>query len=154
MPAARRKARWLSFSPTEGKEEAGNACKTQRAFHLQQKLRSESDGRSVSSEICGGSIQCLQQQRTRSAKEYLAKMSPNYLIITMKADEEHRPRVFPGMQHKLEWPFDDPCQVDGTDEEKLAAFRRVRDQIDERVRARLKEMQQHDDSKDSHVVMR
>jgi arsenate reductase len=96
----------------------------------------------------------LQQQRTKSAKEYLAKISPHYLIITMKADEEHCPRIFPGMQRKLEWPFDDPCQVDGTDEQKLDAFRRVRDQIDERVRDWLKEMQQHDDSQDAHVVMR
>jgi hypothetical protein len=52
------------------------------------------------------------------------------------------------------FPLGDPCQVDGTDEEKLDGFRRVRDQIDERVRDWLKEMEQHDDSKAAHVVMR
>jgi hypothetical protein len=40
------------------------------------------------------------------------------------------------------------------DEKRLVAFRRVRDQIDERVRDWLQEMQQHDDSQDTHVVMR
>lgn len=34
----------------------------------------------------------------------------------------------------LSWPFEDPAAYAGTDEEKLAKFREVRDQIDEQVR--------------------
>jgi arsenate reductase len=32
------------------------------------------------------------------------------------------------------WPFDDPAAVAGTDSEKLAKFREVRDQIVQRMR--------------------
>jgi arsenate reductase len=37
------------------------------------------------------------------------------------------------------WPFDDPAAFEGTEEEKLAKFREVRDQIDARPRAWLVE---------------
>jgi arsenate reductase len=41
---------------------------------------------------------------------------------------------------RLYWPFDDPAAVEGTDEEKLAAFRRVRDAIEIRILAWLGEL--------------
>lgn len=37
--------------------------------------------------------------------------------------------IFPGAFRLIHWSFDDPAAVEGTREEKLAAFRRVRDQI-------------------------
>ena len=41
--------------------------------------------------------------------------------------------LFPGQTMRLHWRFDDPTQAQGTEAERLDAFRRVRDQI----RARL-----------------
>jgi arsenate reductase len=38
------------------------------------------------------------------------------------------------MGQRLHWPFDDPAAVQGTDEEKLQAFRKVRDQIEVKVK--------------------
>lgn len=35
----------------------------------------------------------------------------------------------------LNWSFDDPAAADGPDDDRLAVFRRVRDEIAERVRA-------------------
>ena len=43
--------------------------------------------------------------------------------------------VFPGITRRLHWPFDDPGQLLGTSDEKLAAFRRIRDQIRDKIRA-------------------
>jgi arsenate reductase len=37
----------------------------------------------------------------------------------------------------LHWSFDDPSQARGTDEERLAVFRRVRDEIAARLRVWL-----------------
>jgi arsenate reductase len=37
--------------------------------------------------------------------------------------------------HRVHWSFEDPAAIEGTEEERLAAFRRVRDQIHERVKA-------------------
>jgi arsenate reductase len=43
--------------------------------------------------------------------------------------------VFPGAPQNLHWEFDDPAAVEGTDEQRLGAFRRIRDEIDARIRA-------------------
>jgi len=61
-------------------------------------------------------------------------------VITVCANAETRCPVFPGMGVRLHWPFDDPAAVVGSDAEKLAAFRRVRDQIEARILAWLREL--------------
>ncbi|MCG8422833.1 MAG: arsenate reductase ArsC [Proteobacteria bacterium] len=48
-------------------------------------------------------------------------------VITLCAEEVCP--VFPHPVHKLHWPFTDPAAVTGSDEDKLASFRAVRDQI-------------------------
>ena len=52
-------------------------------------------------------------------------------VITLCAEEVCP--VLPGPAERLHWPFEDPAAAAGTHEERLASFRRVRDQI----RARL-----------------
>ena len=37
--------------------------------------------------------------------------------------------MFPGQVHRHHWGFDDPAHATGTEEEQLAVFRRVRDEI-------------------------
>ena len=41
--------------------------------------------------------------------------------------------TLPGMGTRLEWPFEDPAALRGTEEERLARFREVRDVIEARV---------------------
>jgi arsenate reductase len=41
--------------------------------------------------------------------------------------------VFPGLAQRMHWPFDDPAAVQGSEEERKAAFRKIRDQIRERI---------------------
>jgi arsenate reductase len=41
--------------------------------------------------------------------------------------------VFPGAAHRANWDLDDPAAAEGTEEERLAVFRRIRDEIDARV---------------------
>lgn len=45
--------------------------------------------------------------------------------------------VFPGAARRLHWSFPDPSAAQGTDEERLAVFRRVRDEIRDRIQAWL-----------------
>jgi arsenate reductase len=52
-------------------------------------------------------------------------------VITLCAEEVCP--VFPGRVERLHWPFEDPAAVEGSDAEKLASFRRVRDQIREKL---------------------
>ena len=55
-------------------------------------------------------------------------------VITVCDSANERCPVFPGAAKRVHWSFDDPSAVPGTEEERLAAFRRVRDQIRARFR--------------------
>ena len=44
---------------------------------------------------------------------------------------------FPGPAHRIHWSFPDPAAAEGSDDERLEVFRRVRDGIRERVFAYL-----------------
>lgn len=59
--------------------------------------------------------------------------TPPDLIISVCSSAEKECPNFPGATQRLHWPFDDPAHAEGTDEEKMVVFRRVRDEI----RARL-----------------
>ncbi|RME61125.1 arsenate reductase ArsC, partial [Candidatus Parcubacteria bacterium] len=59
------------------------------------------------------------------------------LVITVCGHaDEHCPAV-PATCRKEHWPFDDPAKATGTEEEIMAEFRRVRDEIRARVEAFL-----------------
>ncbi len=73
------------------------------------------------------------QARAKGLKEYLGKVHFGYLITVCSRAEERCP-IFPGMGQRLHWPFDDPAAAEGSDEEKLAVFRRVRDEIKAQVK--------------------
>lgn len=45
--------------------------------------------------------------------------------------------VFPGQAARLHWSFDDPSAAEGSDTQRLAVFRRVRDEIKAKIEAWL-----------------
>lgn len=67
--------------------------------------------------------------RPKDVAEFLGRMTVRYLIIVCSGANESCPRIFPGMLHRLYWPFDDPAAFHGTEQETLQEFRRVRDEI-------------------------
>lgn len=50
-------------------------------------------------------------------------------VITVCGNADQACPVFPGQVNRHHWPFDDPAHATGTEEEQLAVFRRVRDEI-------------------------
>lgn len=78
----------------------------------------------------------LSQHTSKDVFQYLGRVNFGY-IITVCSNAEARCPIFPGISYRLYWPFDDPAAVEGTADEKLAKFREVRDQIDQRIRAWL-----------------
>jgi arsenate reductase len=70
--------------------------------------------------------------RSKSVDEFLER-PPDLLITVCDSARESCP-VFPGAVERLHWPFDDPAAVEGPESERLAAFRRARDEIHARIK--------------------
>ncbi len=58
-------------------------------------------------------------------------------VITVCDSANARCPLFPGRTTRLHWSFDDPSRATGTEDERLDTFRRVRDEIETRLRAWL-----------------
>jgi arsenate reductase len=58
-------------------------------------------------------------------------------VITVCDSANESCPIFPGARHRRHWSIDDPSGVTGSDEERLAAFRRARDELDGRIRSEL-----------------
>ncbi len=56
-------------------------------------------------------------------------------VITVCDNAAETCPVFPGVAERIHWSFEDPAAVEGDEETRLAAFRRIRDQIAARVSA-------------------
>jgi arsenate reductase len=55
-------------------------------------------------------------------------------VITVCDRAKESCPIFPGATNAAHWSFDDPAAVLGSEAERLAAFRRVRDEIRHRLR--------------------
>ena len=74
----------------------------------------------------------ISNQRSKSVTEYLGKGVFAHVITLCAEAEENCPAIFLNMGIHDHWPFDDPAE--SSDEERLTRTRRVRDQIEERLR--------------------
>lgn len=50
-------------------------------------------------------------------------------VVTVCGNADQACPMYPGQLNRHHWGFDDPAHAVGTEEEKLAVFRRVRDEI-------------------------
>ena len=66
-------------------------------------------------------------QRSKSVDEF-AGQSFDYVLTVCDNAKESCP-IYPGHTNRIHHNFDDPAAVQGSEEERLAAFRRVRDEI-------------------------
>ena len=79
--------------------------------------------------------------RSKSIDEFLPPVGePPDTIISVCSNAEHDCPTFPGNVERLHWPFDDPAQLSGSDDEKLQASIAIRDQIREKVSAFVQEL--------------
>lgn len=78
-------------------------------------------------------------QWPKDVREYLGQKHFGYLITVCRNAEERCPTTFPDIGQHLHWAFEDPAAFRGSEEDTLAVFRKVRDQIDERLRSWLAE---------------
>ena len=70
--------------------------------------------------------------RSKSAEAFIDQ--PFDYVITVCDNAKESCPIFAGAQQSLHWSFEDPAAAEGGDERRLAVFRRVRDEIRQRLR--------------------
>ncbi len=77
----------------------------------------------------------IRGQRSKRLDTY-AGQAFDFAITVCDEAREACP-FFAGARRQLHWSFDDPAAATGSDEERLDAYRRVRDEIGARIRSEL-----------------
>ena len=74
----------------------------------------------------------LSGHRSKHVREFEGQEF-DYVITVCDNVKESCP-VFPGNTRRIHWSIPDPAAMDGSEQERLAAFRRVRDSLAETLR--------------------
>ena len=74
-------------------------------------------------------------QGSKTLDRYLGE--PFDYVITVCDDANEACPFFPGARERLHWSFEDPSKAKGSEEERLAVFRRVRDGLLEQIEREL-----------------
>ncbi|MDD5691981.1 MAG: arsenate reductase ArsC [Candidatus Omnitrophica bacterium] len=75
----------------------------------------------------------ISKHRSKSAMEFIGQQFD--YVITVCDNAKQTCPVFPGKYEKIHWSLEDPAEAQGSDEERLAFFRRIRDEIKNKVAA-------------------
>ena len=117
----------------------GNSCRSQMAEGILRHLAGDqvevvSAGAKPAGRVHPRAIAVMQEfgidisgHRSKHLDEFLQEEFET--VITVCAHADAACPMFPGRVNRHHWPFDDPGHTTGTDEEILAAFRRVRDDM-------------------------
>ncbi len=77
----------------------------------------------------------ISAQESETLGRYLREPFDHVITVCDEANEACP--FFPGARERLHWSFPDPSKAQGTEEERLEVFRRVRDDIEDRIRREL-----------------
>lgn len=121
----------------------GNSCRSQMAEGFLRHLASDRfDVASAGTHPVGLNPEAVEvmreigidisSHRSKDVGEFLGQAFP-YVITVCDRAKESCP-IFPGATVYYQWPFDDPAAALGPSEQRRAIFRRVRDEIADRVR--------------------
>jgi len=70
---------------------------------------------------------------TAKGIEAFASVPPMDLVVTVCYEAQETCPFFPNARSQVHWGFPDPSRVIGTEEERLAAFRHIRDLITAKI---------------------
>jgi arsenate reductase len=120
-----------------------NSCRSQMAEGLLRHLAGQNfevfSAGADATELNPDAIEVMREigidisgQHSKDASQFLPQRFTYVVTVCDRAKE--RCPIFPGAIWTLHWPFDDPASAQGPREERLKVFRRVRDEIEARIR--------------------
>lgn len=74
----------------------------------------------------------ITSHRSKTLDEFAGQTFDSVITVCDRANESCP--IFPGTTERIHWSFEDPTAAAGTEEQKLHAFRTVRDAIQQRLR--------------------
>jgi arsenate reductase len=80
----------------------------------------------------------ISKQRSKSVAEFAGQQFATVITVCDRAAEECP--IFPGAPQRAHWSLPDPAAVSGKGEEKLGAFRKVRDELERRIQSFVSSM--------------
>ncbi|WP_278467929.1 arsenate reductase ArsC [Gimesia maris] len=121
----------------------GNSCRSQMAEELWENLgagewQAESAGSNPSGYVHPLAIEAMKEldiDLSENTSKHLKQFTDQQfdLVVTVCDNAKESCPVFNGATQTLHWPFDDPADATGSDEEKMKIFRRVRDEIKTKI---------------------
>jgi arsenate reductase len=78
----------------------------------------------------------ISKHKSKSAMEFIGQQFD--YVITVCDNAKQTCPVFPGKYDKIHWDLEDPAEAQGSEEERLAFFRRIRDEIKNNILAFIK----------------
>lgn len=136
----------------------GNSCRSQMAEGYLRSMAGDrfdvhSAGMEPRPEVHPLAVETMREdgvdvssQRPKPLTNYLGRASFRYVIVVCDRADRDCPHLFPGALERLYWPFDDPAAFEGSEDEVEGEFRRVRDQIRERIASWLERVDATDAS--------
>jgi arsenate reductase len=76
----------------------------------------------------------LSNHTSKGIDTYLGKVFFHYLVTVCDDADQNCPTGLPGVNTRMHWSFEDPARMEGTEKEKLAKFREVRDLIENKIK--------------------
>jgi len=77
----------------------------------------------------------ISKQQSKKLDRYLDEPFDDVITVCDTAAETCP--IFPGAAHRRHWSFEDPSKATGSEDEQLAVYRRVRDEIRSRIEQEL-----------------
>ena len=81
------------------------------------------------------------QLRSKHVDEFRGCAPPAYMIVVCSEADRACPAGALAAGERLFWPFPDPAGIKDSEAERLAAFREVRDQIEQRIIEWLRDLE-------------
>ena len=76
----------------------------------------------------------VSKQESKGVDTYLGQTLFQYLITVCDNADKNCPTVWPGVNTRMHWSFEDPAKFEGTEEARLVKFREVRDLIEKKIK--------------------
>lgn len=128
----------------------GNSCRSQMAEGLLRNMRPDMEVASAGSNPCyvhPNAIKVMadigidiSKQHSKHVEEFAGQDFDYIITLCAEAADAICPQ-FPGTaRHMIHWKYPDPIRAEGTEDEKLAVYRNVRDDIKAGIESWIKSL--------------